>query len=140
MINDLNEIEIHKKCFYEHLNKIDLEKLRKVYFKSKIKEIISKLEVLKSKPNTKSSSDYYILQRYQLLEIGGTQRLIKKIDEKNEIKYICAFVELFDEIYPAHLVVGHGGIRKTEKECQKKVIIFTSFSLTFLINFVLDVS
>ncbi|CAF0801707.1 unnamed protein product [Brachionus calyciflorus] len=118
------EIDRHKTSFYESLLKISEDSEsneRMVFSNSQLKEIIRILLENKTNPNTKDDSVYYYMRRYQLLEIAGTTKLIKKTDEKNQgILIIVPTEQLFDEIHSCHLAVGHGGIGKTLKEAKKK--------------------
>ncbi|CAF0967010.1 unnamed protein product [Brachionus calyciflorus] len=58
------------------------------------------------------------------MEKGRINRLIIVNQEDNQIKYVCAYENLFDEIDLHHKQVGHGGIDKTFIElcygCQQK--------------------
>ncbi|CAF1000814.1 unnamed protein product [Brachionus calyciflorus] len=59
------------------------------------------------------------------LEVGGINRLIKLDESENAITYVCPYEDLYDEIHQAHLKVGHGGVKITEKELKK---IFSNIS------------
>ena len=72
--------------------------------------MISTIIKAQSNPNTKPQRDYYLLDTYQVLEVAGTKRIIKKTNNKNDIRFICAYEDLFEEINLCHLSVGHGGI------------------------------
>ena len=74
----------------------------------------------KKNGNKKEPYEYYLLKTYQVLEIAGTEKLIKKVKDDSSIIQICPFEEMFDAIHAAHTIVGHGGVAKTAKECQKK--------------------
>lgn len=118
------DIDRHKTSFYECLLKMSDESEgneRMVFNKIEIQNIINILNQNKTNPNTKEDAVYYNMRRYQLLEIAGTTRLIRKIDDKHpNILIILATEELFDEILTCHLAVGHGGVDKTAKETKKK--------------------
>jgi hypothetical protein len=118
---DLNE---HKRLFYVAAEEIaNKANARKVYRKKDIKEIIETLKKAKSNPNKKSANEYYLLSTFQVMEIASIEKLIKKLKvakDTQEIKQICPFEDIFDTIYAAHIIVGHGGVGKMNKECQKK--------------------
>ena len=65
------------------------------------------------------------------MEIASIEKLIKKLKDAKDtkacllkmllmLKQICPFEDIFDTIYAAHIIVGHGGVGKMNKECQKK--------------------
>ena len=113
---DLSEIRsIHKNTFYDQISKL-FENSRKMYKLEQIYEIINCISKPKNNPNTKTQRDYYLLNTFQVLEVAGTQRLIKKLDETNEIIFVCAFEDIFDEITTCHNNVGHGGVGKMTKD------------------------
>ena len=74
-----------------------------------------------------------MLKTYQVLEISGIECLIKKITEENnnQIIKICAYEDLFDEIQICHKLCGHGGIKKTVKECDKYWYNITQHMIVF---------
>ena len=115
-----SDLIAHKESFYRELEK-KLEQSRKIYKKSQIAEMISSLKYNKGNIHTKDQRVYYLLTTYQVLEISGIECLIKKLSDENDnvIKKVFAYEDLFDEIQTCHKAVGHGGIKKTMKECDK---------------------
>jgi hypothetical protein len=89
---DLNE---HKRLFYVAAEEIaNKSNARKVYRKKDIEEIIETLKKAKSNPNKKSANEYYLLSTFQVMEIAGIEKLIKKLKyakDTQEIKQICPF-------------------------------------------------
>ena len=68
-----------------------------------IDEIIRLLNENKNNPNTKDESVYYHMRRCQLLELAGSNRLIRKLDEKQKsILIILPVEDIFDEINNCH--------------------------------------
>lgn len=70
----------------------------------------------------RSPSDFKLKQRYEILRVGNSDRLIRKRkDDNEEFKFVAAFEEVFDIIKSAHEAIGHGGGKKTIAEIKKKV-------------------
>ena len=53
--------------------------------------------------------------------------------KENEVMQICAYEDLFDEIYAAHIATGHEGEKKTYIELKKK---FDNIHRNFLSIFI----
>ena len=53
------------------------------------------------------------VNKYQVIKIGDTKRLVKKTENKTEIQYYAYAEELFNILKEADTVVGHGGLHKT---------------------------
>lgn len=112
--------EIHKIQFYAEIEKIK-EECRKIYTKETINSIIQSLNEAKNNPNTKLSSQYYYLRQFQLFEIGGVTRLIRKMTQDDlNVYLIVPFEVLVDEINNVHINSGHGGVSKMKNMCKTR--------------------
>ncbi|XP_066946986.1 KRAB-A domain-containing protein 2-like [Macrobrachium rosenbergii] len=81
--------------------------------------LIEELRVASSAKN-KSNRQYYILGRYEVLQCGGVEKLIKKRkDETQELVYFVHVEDMFETIKRAHMATGHGGRDKMVKELSK---------------------
>ncbi|XP_066980117.1 KRAB-A domain-containing protein 2-like [Macrobrachium rosenbergii] len=81
--------------------------------------LIEELRVASSAKN-KSNRQYYILGRYEVLQCGGVEKLIKKRkDEIQELVYFVHVEDMFETIKRAHIATGHGGRDKMVKELSK---------------------
>ncbi|XP_063887764.1 KRAB-A domain-containing protein 2-like [Scylla paramamosain] len=81
--------------------------------------LIEELRVAASAKN-KSNRQYYILGRYEVLQCGGVEKLIKKRkDETQELVYFVHVEDLFETIKRAHIATGHGGRDKMVKELSR---------------------
>ena len=81
--------------------------------------LIEELRVAASAKN-KSNRQYYILGRYEVLQCGGVEKLIKKRkDETQELVYFVHVEDLFGTIKRAHIATGHGGRDKMVKELSR---------------------
>ncbi|CAF1016668.1 unnamed protein product [Brachionus calyciflorus] len=116
----MESIDQHKESFYAEIEKIKSES-RKIYTKEEIQAKIKLISESKNNQSTKLATEYYHLRNFQIFEIGGINRLIRKMNENDhEIYIVVAFEDLFDEIRAVHLNCGHGGVNKMVKICNKK--------------------
>ncbi|CAF1351510.1 unnamed protein product [Didymodactylos carnosus] len=93
-------------------------------------EIINRLKFLNNLPNNsaerKETSDYKLLQKFELLIIGIDERLIKRRpNSQDNILYIVNTSEIFNIIDEAHKRIGHGGRDRTLKEIKSKYFNIT---------------
>lgn len=69
----------------------------------------------------KQTVHYRRLKRYDVLKIGGEEKLISPVSADNEeILYYVCFDELFNVTHDAHIAVGHGGRTRMIKELAHK--------------------
>ena len=71
----------------------------------------------------KQTVHYRRLKRYDILYIGGEEKLTVPLSaekKRKEILYDVTFDELFNVIHEAHIAVGHGGITRMIKELNRK--------------------
>ncbi|KAK3880669.1 hypothetical protein Pcinc_014827 [Petrolisthes cinctipes] len=81
--------------------------------------LIEELKVAASAKN-KSNRQYYILGRYEVLQCGGVEKLIKKRkDRTQEPVYFVHIEDMFDTIKRAHIATGHGGRDKMVKDLSR---------------------
>ncbi|CAF1226094.1 unnamed protein product, partial [Didymodactylos carnosus] len=74
----------------------------------------------------KETSDYKLLQKFELLIIGTDERLIKRLpNSQDNILYIVNTSKMFDIIDEAHERIGHGGRDRTLKEIKSKYFNIT---------------
>ncbi|XP_072400941.1 KRAB-A domain-containing protein 2-like [Diabrotica undecimpunctata] len=79
-------------------------------------------EVMEAKNReTKTSSDYRRIKRYDVLKVGDTYRLIVPMCKTDiNIKYFVCNSKLYGIINSAHIQTGHGGIHKLEYNLKQK--------------------
>lgn len=78
-----------------------------------------------SQDGAKSQKDRNLMRRYGVMQVGGVSKVIKKVgstagDDREEVKQVAAFEEVYDVIKQAHQRLGHGGQKKTREEINKK--------------------
>ncbi|GFR64340.1 KRAB-A domain-containing protein 2 [Elysia marginata] len=62
----------------------------------------------------KSTFDFNLQKRYEVLGVGNADRLIRRRKDPNEdeFKFIASLEEVFDIVKAAHEAIGHGGGKK----------------------------
>ena len=72
--------------------------------------LIEELKVAASRDKSKTRRQYYILKRYEVLQCGDVEKLIKKRNEVNgeeQTVYFAHIDELYDIVKRAHTSTGH---------------------------------
>ena len=88
---------------------------RDEYFET-VNELITSQET-----KVKSPRQYYLIKKYELLNCGDTQKLIRKHkDENSEPVYFVFIEETFSILKRAHILTGHGGRDKMIKKISHK--------------------
>lgn len=71
--------------------------------------------------NTKSRHEYYLLTKFEILQCGDVEKLIKKRETDNDTPvYYVTIEDTFDIIKRIHISTGHGGRDRMIKELQVK--------------------
>lgn len=111
-----------KHRFYEIMDELVANKKDNNFYLNKDK-YAKCLEEVKTAKNVKKkkSIHYRRIKRYDILTIGGEEKLIAPMKEENgEIKYYVCYDDLFAILDEAHVAVGHGGRTRMLKECNRK--------------------
>ncbi|KAK6169643.1 hypothetical protein SNE40_020646 [Patella caerulea] len=74
--------------------------------------------MLEASSSTKTPHQYYLLKKYELLQCGDIDKLIKQRQSSEEPPLY--FVTIEDTIKRAHIATGHGGRDKMIHELNKK--------------------
>ncbi|CAG2199865.1 unnamed protein product [Mytilus edulis] len=112
-----------EKIFTEELLKMYNEKCDRVLMpKEKLNIIISRFNILcESETIKRTRDDYNLLSRYEVLQIAGLEKLIRKRKtEEDPILYFVSLEETFDVIKKSHSALNHAGRDKMQKELNKK--------------------
>lgn len=86
--------------------------------KPRYQKLIQRIEEIYNNQRKKESGDYRLLKRFEICEINGEKRLIKK-GCRDPVKVFVCTDELFEIIKRAHLACGHGGETRTMRELHK---------------------
>ncbi|KAG1682661.1 KRAB-A domain-containing protein 2 [Nymphon striatum] len=107
------------------------EVLKKVLIpKNQYYSIIEEVKRLTSDPSTKTHQGYYLLAKYEVLQCGDSERLIKKRESPDEqLLYYVHIEETYDIINRAHVATGHGGRDRMLKEITRKYCNITRDSV-----------
>lgn len=73
---------------------------------------VKEAKLCKSNGETISSKQRRRLKRYDILNIGQSEKLIeRRTDETSEFRYFCTTDELFDIVHSAQIGTGHKRMR-----------------------------
>lgn len=80
-----------------------------------------------SQEETKTPRQYYIIKKYQILQCGDVEKLVRKsTDPSHDPVYYTHMDDMYDIIKRAHLATGHGGRDKMLKALTVKYANITS--------------
>jgi len=110
-----------KHRFYEIMELVANKKDNNFYFnKDKYANCLEEVKTAKN-VKKKEAIHYRRIKRYDILTIGGEEKLIAPVKEDNgEIKYYACYEDLFNILEETHVAVGHGGRTRMFKECSRK--------------------
>ncbi|XP_068240860.1 KRAB-A domain-containing protein 2-like [Palaemon carinicauda] len=95
------------------------------------------LKIQKERPKT--SDDYNMKKRFEILRVGDDGRLIRnRKGLETKFKFMVCSEEVLQAISVAHSAVGHGGEKKTFKEGQKKWANLTMQCCQMFISFCIE--
>ena len=95
---------------------------KEVYYKT-----IDDLKTAAEASTTKSHHQYYILKKYELLQCGDVEKLIKKRKSPEDPPVYYAIIEdTYDIISKAHIATGHGGCDRMLKHLRQKYANITT--------------
>lgn len=117
--------------FYECFNKLINEKNdNSVHLSSeKYNEIVSEIKNFKSK-GKKTNKSYRILKRYDIVTIGGEEKLIFPLSLDNSaFLFYITNEHVYDVLHDVHLSIGHGGKHRMNTEVKKKYKNITQESI-----------
>lgn len=103
-------------------------------------DLIQELKVAAScGDKTKTWRQYYILKRYEVLQCGDVEKLIKKRNkvngEEGQTVYFAHIDEMHDIVKRAHTSTGHGGRQKMMKALSAKYANITREVILFYITY-----
>ncbi|XP_067125304.1 KRAB-A domain-containing protein 2-like [Centruroides vittatus] len=111
-----------KRRFYEIMDELVASKKDNNFYLNTDK-YAKCLEEVKAAKNMKKklAVHYRHIKRYDILNVGGEEKLIAPMKEENgEISYYICYDDLFNILKETHVAVGHGGRTRMLKECNRK--------------------
>jgi hypothetical protein len=70
--------------------------------------MINLIETAIAKTKARSPKDYYLINKYEILTVGDTKKIILKRESKDDpIRFLVPYEHIFETIYRIHLQVGH---------------------------------
>lgn len=92
--------------------------------------VIQQVKKSKKSLNTvgekKTTKDYRVVRKYDILVMNGKEHLIRPIGEKNIVLYYATIDELFDILYETHSAIGHGGRNRMVSELKNNYCNITN--------------
>ncbi|XP_070208806.1 KRAB-A domain-containing protein 2-like [Littorina saxatilis] len=106
-----------RKCLFERYAKNKNYLLPKdCYF-----TMINDLKTAQVSSTTKTSRQYKLMKRYEVLQCGPNDKLIRKRSSPDEAPiFFVTLEDTYDTIKTAHIATGHGGRDRMLKELEKK--------------------
>lgn len=74
----------------------------------------------------KTTKDYRVVRKYDILVMNGKEHLIRPINETNVVLYYVTIDELFDILYDTHSAIGHGGRNRMVSELKNNYCNITN--------------
>lgn len=108
--------------FNERLQRLmNRKKNNSVYLmtEDRYEDFMKEIQKIKSKWR-KNYDDYKLLANYDILEVNGKDRLIKRKDESGSVKFYVATNELFGVLHTMHLLFHHADKDTMDTEIKSK--------------------
>ena len=98
------------------------EKCRKYFIpKEEYFQMIEDIRKASERKSTKSRHEYYLLSKYEVLQCGDVEKIIRKRQTSDETPvYYVSIEDTFDIVKRAHVATGHGSRDRRTKELQVK--------------------
>ena len=106
-----NKIEDLQVKFLENLNNIEKGKTKKLMTMTneQYEFILNEYKVAKDKLTSKTSHEYHIIKKYDLMKVGEDEILVPKIKNIEEApRKIVTREKMFDILIKTHIDCGHG--------------------------------
>ncbi|XP_023221007.1 KRAB-A domain-containing protein 2-like [Centruroides sculpturatus] len=110
-----------KRRFYEIMDEFVASKKDNFYLnRDKYAKCLKEVKAAKNMKK-KQAVHYRRIKRYDILTIGGEEKLIAPMKEEDgEIRYYICYEDLFNILEETHVAVGHGGRTRMLKKCNRK--------------------
>ena len=136
-ILNVEQERVHKEKFYSlfeaKATEIELEnptkkrkKTRTVTNLVEYQELIITIEEAMNKKTIESQKEYYLLNKYEILSVGDTKKIVQKRKDPNQsIRFLVPYEQIFDTIFRTHQQVGHKSRDIMFDECSKNHLNIT---------------
>ena len=99
---------------------------KKVYIPKEEYFLIIDQQKMISVDTKKKTHEYYLISKFEILQCGDVEKLIKKqLREEDTHLYYVSTEDTFDIIKRAHISTGHGGRDRTVKELSNQYVNVT---------------
>ncbi|KAK4328104.1 hypothetical protein Pmani_001457 [Petrolisthes manimaculis] len=120
----------YENLFQRELYKVFEKSKRHLIPKETYNKTIEGLKTAAQESSSKSRHGYYVLGKYEVLQCGDVEKLIKKRRMPDERPmYYVSIEETFDVIKRAHIATGHGGRDRMVKHLTEKYANITKDAL-----------
>ena len=101
-------------------------------------KIIQELKEASSTTTKKTRRQYFLMEKYEILECGGEEKLIRKrVSKESDPVYFVAIEDTYQVLNRAHLATGHGGRDRMHKYLSGKYANVTLKSIELFKSFCL---
>ena len=108
----------HVKKEFDRLIAAQINISRSTFTKERINQHIARYEYANTTAGIKDKREYELLSRYDVVEVEGNKRLIKK--GSNPYRFYCNTDELYELLKDAHISCNHGGEKKIMRLLSQK--------------------
>ena len=101
----------------------------------KYRNVVQHVNELKSVVSKKTPADYKLLKKYDVVSVGGAEKLIfPMLEGAANVKYYADISEIYNIIDEAHLRIGHGRRNRMVKEINLKYKNITEECIMVYLN------
>ena len=147
---DVDQQRVHKEKFYALFEAKIVEdelsnpnkkrkKTRAVTKLDEYEEMIKMIEDALVKNKGRTQKEYYLINKYQILVVGDTKKIILKRESVDEaIRFLVPYEHLFETIYKIHIQVGHKCRDIMIQTCNKNHLNITVEMITGIFLILID--
>ena len=96
-------------------------------------ELVNLIVGAMNKYNSKTQKEYYLLNKYEILVVGETKKIIQKRKNPDDpIRFLVPYEQIFDTMYRIHIQVGRKCRDIMLDECNKSNITVDMITGIFL--------
>lgn len=105
----------------------NLPEHRKWFDENKISHVLNQLKLARSSENKKTNEQYYLLRRYDIINVSGCESLVfKRKSEKDPLITLIPLEKYHEKLLEIHKSVGHGGRDKMLHATKRRFFIARS--------------